>query len=124
MVTLCTGFDEEQIKQIEDLKDNLKIIKQKCGISRDTHWQEGYIISRKQALMRFLDVIETIDSEPFDVTEGWSFSEEEYDTIYKTLSKIKKKILKIDSKLEDVYKELIVFNECAEDEKERLEELD
>lgn len=124
MVNLSMGFDEEQMKQINELKDNLKIIKQKCEISRDTQLQDCYIVDRKMSLMRILDIIEVFDDDIYDIIEGWSFSEEEHAIIYKTLSKIKKKILKIDSKLEDVYKELIVFNECAEDEKERLEKLD
>lgn len=112
MVDLSMSFSEEQKKEIDDFEDNLKMIKEKCGISRDTMLQDDDILKRKKQVILLLDVMELVDTLVSET--DWCFCEAYYNDISQKLSKIKESLLEVDSsKLTEIYEAVIKFIDKA-----------
>ena len=103
--------------KMKKFRNKLKQINKKCGVSQNVDYPTYYITTKKEIIIDYLDVITSI-LEPDKFNIECCFNKKECDDISEILSKLKKKLLEIDSGLEDAYKELIIFDDCMEKRKE------
>jgi len=104
-------------KEMKKFRNKLKQINKKYGISQNINWITYYITTKKETIIDYLNLIPN-ELEPDIFNRDYCFNKKECDDISKILSKLKKKLLEIDSGLEDAYKELIIFDDCMEKRKE------
>lgn len=112
---------EEIKKEMQDFENKLETIKSDCGVLRDVKWQNYYILNRKETILELISIMESIENTfDYDVFV-YSLGHKEMENILSMVSKLKNRLLEIDSSLEDVYRELIQCHQWIEDQKE-LEE--
>lgn len=101
---------EHKEKEMKRFTNKLKQINKKCGISQDECWPAYYYIAiKKDTIINYLDLI-TDMLEPNSFNTECCFSKDECDDISEILSKLRKRLLKINRTLEGGYKEIILFD--------------
>lgn len=100
MIDIKTTLNQVEEIELKAFKNKLKKIKKDLGISRNTKLKDDNIVKRKEELMILLSIIERTDMNV--LLMSW-FCEEDSDYISQELSKIKERILEVDSNLIDIY---------------------
>ena len=85
--------------KMKKFRNKLKQINKKCGVSQNVDYPTYYITTKKEIIIDYLEVISILEPDIFNVE--CCFNKKECDDISKILSKLKKKLLLIDSLLED-----------------------
>lgn len=104
MFEIKTTLNQVQEIELKAFKNKLKKIKKDLGISRNTKLKDDNIIKRKEELMILLSIIKRTDANVLCM--NW-FCEEDSNYISQELSKIKERILEVDSNLIDIYKTVL-----------------
>ena len=108
-------------KKLDDFENKLPTIKSDCGVLRDVEWQNDYILNRKETILELLSIMESIKDTFECDAYVYSIGYKEVENILSIVSKLKNRLLELDSSIEDDYRVLIQSHQWIEDQKELLD---
>lgn len=105
-------------KEREDFENKLPTIQSDCEVVEDFKWQDDYILNKKESILELISIMESIEHTFEYDAYVYSLGYKERNNILSIVSKLKNRLLEMDSSLEDVYRVLIQSHKWIEDMKE------
>lgn len=109
MWTLNDYGEQERKKVIDSFQERLQEIRKMCGIKEDTCVEESYILNRKEIIWLMKSEIDDVLGDIEENGLESCFSQQEYDDIRELLEKLSSKLQAIDSTLENIFEQMILF---------------